>query len=72
MKNWKIFQNKNLCISPNTVTIKSRKMRRACSKHAGDEKCIQNVVEKPEGKRQSGRPRHTRENDIQMDLNKIE
>lgn len=30
------------------------------------------MLEKPEGKRQFGKPRHARENDIQMNLNKIQ
>lgn len=66
------LQNKNMCASPNTNGIKSRKMRTGGGKHRGVEKCIQNMLEKPEGKRQFGKPRHARENDIQMNLNKIQ
>jgi hypothetical protein len=33
-------------------------MEEACSAHREDDKCIQVLVRKPEGKKQVGRPRH--------------
>jgi hypothetical protein len=37
----------------------------------GEERCIQGLVGKPEGKRPLGRPRHRWEDNIKMDLQKV-
>ena len=40
--------------------------------HMGKRRCIYRVlVEKPEGKRPLGRPRHRREDNIRMDLQEV-
>jgi hypothetical protein len=36
--------------------------------HGKDEKCMQNLVRKPEGKTQLRRPRHSWDDNITMDL----
>jgi hypothetical protein len=46
-------------------------MDRACSTDGRDEKCINILVEKPEGKRPLGRPRRRWEHNIRMDLREI-
>jgi hypothetical protein len=43
----------------------------ACSTHGGDEKCIQNLVGKHEGKSPLGRPGYRWEDNIKMDLREI-
>jgi len=44
----------------------------ARSTHGRDEKCIQNLGRKPEGKRPLGRPRHSWQYNIRMDLRETE
>jgi hypothetical protein len=46
-------------------------MRGACSAHGEDEKCVQILVGKPEGKRPLGRPKRRRDDNIEMDLKEI-
>jgi hypothetical protein len=46
-------------------------MGAVCSTNERDEKCIQNLVGKPEGKRPFGRPRHRWEVNIVMDLREL-
>jgi len=43
----------------------------ACSTYGEEEKCIQELVGKPEGKRPLGGPRHRWEDNIKMDLQEI-
>jgi hypothetical protein len=43
----------------------------ACSTYGGEEKLIQGLVGKPEGKRQLGRPRRKWEDNIKMDLQEV-
>jgi hypothetical protein len=45
-------------------------MGRACNTHVGDNKCVQNLVGKPEGKRPLERPRRGQDN-IKIDLKVI-
>jgi len=64
----------DLCSSPNTVrVIKSRRMR--CAGHVarmGRGEAYTGVWwEKPEGKRQLGRPRHRWEENIKLDLQEV-
>jgi hypothetical protein len=47
-------------------------MDRSCSTHGRDQKCVEIFVEKSEGKRSLGRPRHKWKNNIRMDLREIE
>jgi hypothetical protein len=42
-------------------------MGRACSRHGGEEECIQNLVEKPEGMRPLGTPRNRWVDNVKMD-----
>jgi hypothetical protein len=42
----------------------------ACSTHRGDEKCVQILVGKTEGKRPLAKPRREWEGNIKMDLRK--
>jgi hypothetical protein len=51
--------------------IKEDEMGEACSVHGGDEKCVQLLLGKPEGKRPVRRLRHRREDNIKMDLREI-
>ena len=46
-------------------------MRWACSAYGGEERRIQILVGKPEGKMQLGRPRRRMENNIEMDLQEV-
>jgi len=46
-------------------------MGRACSTHGRDEKCIQILVGKPDGKRSFRRPRCGWKDNIRMDLREI-
>jgi hypothetical protein len=46
-------------------------MGRTCSIYGRDEKLMQFLVGKPEGKRLLGRPRHRWEDNIRMDLREI-
>jgi hypothetical protein len=46
-------------------------MGMACSMHGGDEKCMKNFVEKPEGKRPLQRPRHRWEDNIKLGLMEV-
>jgi hypothetical protein len=61
----------NLYSSPNTVrVIKSGRMRWAG--HMGEGRGVYKVlVEKPEGRRQLGRPWHRWEDNIRMDLREV-
>ena len=43
----------------------------ACSKYGGDERRIQDLVGKPEGKRPLGRSRRRWEDNIKMDLQEV-
>ena len=43
----------------------------ACSTYGGEDRCIQILVGKPEGKRPLGRPRRRWENNIKMDLHDV-
>jgi len=43
-----------------------------CSTYAGEEGCIEALVWTPQGKRQLGRPRRRREDNIKMDLQEVE
>jgi hypothetical protein len=52
MKNWGIFFEISIHALHQILLGPSLKNEEARSKHGGDEKCIQNVVENPEGKRQ--------------------
>jgi hypothetical protein len=51
--------------------MKEHKRGGACSTLGKDEKCIQYLVGKPEGKRPLGRPRRRRDDIIQTDFNEI-
>ena len=44
----------------------------ACSTYGEEEKCIQGFGGKPKGKKPLGRPRHRWEDNIKMDLQKVE
>ena len=46
-------------------------MGEACSAYGGEERRIQGLVGKPEGKRRLGRPRHRWEDNIKMDLHDV-
>jgi len=51
---------RDLYFSPNIIgmiTIKEDQKGRACATYGGAKMCIQNLVAKPEGKGQLGRPR---------------
>ena len=54
--------------------IKCRRMRWAghVACMGREERCIQGLVGKPEGKRPLGRPRHRWEDNIKMDLQEVE
>jgi len=43
----------------------------ACSMYGGEERHVQGLVGKPEGKRPLGRPRHRWEDNIKMDLQEV-
>jgi len=43
----------------------------ACSVYGGEERCIQGLVGKPEGKRPLGRCRHRWEDNIKMELQEV-
>ena len=43
----------------------------ACSAYGGEERRIQGLVGKPEGKRPLGRPRHRQDDNIKMDLPEV-
>jgi len=63
-----------LYFSPNIFQlIKSRKMRWAghVARMGGEEKRIQGLVRKPEGKEPLGRPMRRWENSIKMDLQEV-
>jgi hypothetical protein len=47
-------------------------MDRACSTYRGEQRCMQGLVVKPEGKRQLGKPRHRLEDAIEMDFHDVE
>jgi len=47
------------------------KMGWACSAYGGDERCIQGLVGKRQGKRPLGRPRNRWENNIKIDLQEV-
>jgi hypothetical protein len=47
-------------------------MGRVCNTYGGDERCIQFLVGKYEGKRPLGRPRSRWEDNIKMDLQEVE
>jgi hypothetical protein len=44
----------------------------ACSTHGRDEKCMQNLVGKPECVRPLGRPRRRREDNIRINVREME
>ena len=46
-------------------------MGRACGAYGGGERCAQGSGGKPEGKRILGRPRHSWEDNIKMDLPEV-
>ena len=43
----------------------------ACSTYGGEEKCVQELVWKPEGKRPRGRPKLRWEDNIKTDLQEV-
>ena len=47
-------------------------MGRACRTYGGKEGIYKDLVGKPEGKRPLGRPRHRGEDNIKMDLQKVD
>jgi hypothetical protein len=51
--------------------IETDEVGRACSLYRGEERCIQGLVGKPEGKRPLGRPKHSWEDNINMDLQEV-
>jgi hypothetical protein len=53
--------------------VRSRMMKwaKACGTHGRGEKCIQNLVRKPEGKRSLRRTGHRWEDNIKMDVREI-
>ena len=51
--------------------IDNNEMGGACSTCGGEERRIQDLVGKPEGKRPLGRPRHRWEHNIEMDLQEV-
>jgi hypothetical protein len=64
----------NLYSSPNIIqVIKSRRMRwgGACNMYGGWERCIQDFLGRPEGRRRLGRPRHRWEDNIKIDLQEV-
>jgi hypothetical protein len=75
---WRKLHNEelnDLYSLPNIVrVVKSRRMRRAGHEaRMGEDRCVHRVlVGKPEGKRQLGRPRRRWEDNIKMDLQKLE
>jgi len=74
---WRKLHNeelKDLYSSPNIIrVIKSRRMRwTGYVVHMGERRGVFRVlVEKPEGKRQLGRPRHTWDDNIKMHLQEV-
>jgi hypothetical protein len=46
-------------------------MGRTCGTYGGEERCIQDLVGKPEGRRPLGRPRRRWEDNIKMDLREV-
>jgi hypothetical protein len=52
-------------------TIENNEMGRTCSAYGGEERCIQGLVRKPEGKRPLGRPRSRWQDNIKMDLMEV-
>jgi hypothetical protein len=46
-------------------------MGRACSTYGKENKCIQGLVGKPEGKRPLGRPRRRWEDNIKKDIQEV-
>ena len=48
--------------------IKKNEMSWACGTYRRQERCMQVLVGKPEGKRQFGRRRHRRKDDIKIDI----
>jgi hypothetical protein len=63
-------EHRNLYASSNIIrVIKSRRMRWVG--HGRDEKCMQNLDGKPEGKKPLGRPRCTWEDNIKMELREM-
>jgi hypothetical protein len=53
------------------VLIKKNGMSRVCLTCGGEEKCIQDLVGKPEGQRPLGRRRLRCEDNIKMDLQEV-
>ena len=51
--------------------LEKNEMGGACSAYGGEERCIQVLVGKPEGKRPLGRPRRRWEDNIKMDLQEV-
>jgi hypothetical protein len=47
--------------------IEKNEMGGSCSTYGGEERCIQGLVRKPEGKRPLGRPRRRWEDNMKMD-----
>jgi len=43
----------------------------ACSMYGGEERRMQGLVQKPEGKRPLGRPRRRQDDNIKMDLQEV-
>jgi hypothetical protein len=74
---WRRLHNEKLyhLYSPNIFrVIKSRRViwGWACTTYGGHEKCILDLVGRPEGRRQLGRPRRKWEDNIKMDLQEVE
>jgi hypothetical protein len=51
--------------------VKANEVGRACGTHGRGLKNVQDLVEKPEGKRSLGRPRRSLEDGIRIDLREI-
>jgi hypothetical protein len=51
--------------------IEKNEMNGACDMCGGQERCIQGLVETPEGKRPLGRPGRRCEDNIKMDLHEV-
>ena len=51
--------------------IEKSEMGESCSAYGREERCIKGFGGKPEGKRPLGKPRHRREDNIKMDLQKV-
>ena len=51
--------------------IKKNEIGGACSTYGGEQRCIQDLVGKPEGKRPLGRTRRKWDDNIKMDLQEV-